>query len=245
MHMVTAGARAMTTMQSVGRVAGMLMIVQGIGGALYNFAALAPVTSPPGFLVNAAPNALRVGVAALIGIVLGAMGTAIAITLLPVLKKLSERMAFGLLALAVAALALAVVENGMVMSMLSLSKAYAATAGADPQAFAGLRGVVAASRNWAHYTHMVVGGSTFFLLYLTAFRFALVPRVLAAFGMAAAVLQITVVSLPFLGGRVIFPLLAPAGLAHFAFALWLLAKGFADSATSQIRQREPAQRLAL
>jgi len=36
------------------------------------------------------------------------------------------------------------------------------------------------------------------------------------------------VSLPLLGGHVIFPLLAPAGIANLALAVWLLAKGFAD-----------------
>ena len=129
----------------------------------------------------------------------GAFAAAIAITVLPVFKKYSERMALWFLALAIAALSLAVVENGTVMSMLSLSKAYAASNSADPAAFEGLRGVVAASRNWAHFTHLVVGGSTFFVLYATQFRFALIPRALAAFGMAAVALQIATVCLPFFG----------------------------------------------
>ena len=66
------------------------------------------------------------------------------------------------------------------------------------------------------------------MLYATTFRFALLPRALAVFGMAAVAVQIATVSLPLLGGHVIFPLLAPAGIAHLALALWLLTKGFAD-----------------
>ncbi len=231
----------MTTAKSVGRTAGMLILLQGIGSALVNFVLFEPVIAPPGFLVNASAHALRVGTTALLGIVMGAFATAIAITVLPVFKKYSERMALLFLALAIAALSLAVVENGTVMSMLTLSKAYAASNGADPAAFEGLRGVVAASRNWAHFTHLVVGGSTFFVLYATTFRFALIPRALAVFGMAAFVLQMATVSLPFFGGRVIFPLLAPAGIANLALALWLLAKGFADPEPSELRQRDRAQ----
>ena len=68
------------------------------------------------------------------------------------------------------------------------------------------------------------------MFYATTFRFALIPRALAALGMAAVALQIATVSLPFFGGRVIFPLLAPAGIANLALAVWLLAKGFADKA---------------
>lgn len=218
----------MTTAKKVGRTAGLLMLVQGIGGYLTNFGLLAPAIAPPGFLVNAAPHALRLGAAALLGIVTGALAAAIAITVWPVFKKYSERMALSLLALAIAALALAVVENGRLMSLLSLSQAYAASNATDAAAFEGLRGVVAASRNWAHFTHLIVGGSTSFVLYATTFRFALIPRAFAVFGMAAVALQIATVSMPLLGGHVIFPLLAPAGIAHFALALWLLTKGFAD-----------------
>jgi hypothetical protein len=188
----------MTDAKTVGRTVGLLVLLQGIGAALVNFVLFAPVIAPPGFLVNAAPHALRVGATALLGILAGAVATAIAITVLPLFKKYSERMALWLLALAIAAFALAVVENGTLMSLLSLSQAYAASNGADPASFEGLRGVVAASRNWAHFTHLVVGGSTFLVLYATTFRFALIPRALAALGMAAFVLQMATVSLPFL-----------------------------------------------
>jgi hypothetical protein len=219
----------MTTATNAGRVAGALILAQGIGGYIVNFGLIAPATAPPGFLVSAAPHALRVGMTALLGIVTGALATAIAITVWPVFRRHSERMALAFLALAVAALALAAVENGRLMSMLSLSQAYAASGAADPAAFEGLRGVVAAARNWAHFTHLIVGGSTFFVLYATSFRFALIPRAIAAFGMAAAALQMATVSMPLLGGHVIFPLLAPAGIANLALAMWLLAKGFADT----------------
>jgi hypothetical protein len=221
----------MTTARNAGRTVGVLVLAQGIGGYLTNFALLGPAIASPGFLVNAAPHALRVGASALLGIVAGGLATAIAIIVLPVFRKYSEAMALWLLALAIAALSLAVVENGKVMSLLSLSQAYAAS-NADAAAFEGLRGVVAASRNWAHFTHLVIGGSTFFVFYATTFRFALIPRALAAFGMAAVALQITTVSLPFFGERVIFALLAPAGIAHLALALWLLAKGLPDRAST-------------
>jgi Domain of unknown function (DUF4386) len=221
----------MTTAKNAGRIAGALILVQGIGGYVVNFGLIAPATAPPGFLVNAAPHALRVGMTALLGIFMGAFATAIAITVWPVFRKHSERMALSFLALAIAALALAVVENGRLMSMLSLSQAYAASGAADPAAFEGLRGVVAASRNWAHFTHLIIGGSTFFVLYATTFRFALIPRAIAAFGMGAVALQMATVSMPLLGGHVIFPLLAPAGIANLALAVWLLTKGFADTSS--------------
>jgi hypothetical protein len=218
----------MTTAMSVGRIAGVLLIVQMTAGYVTNFVLLGPATAPPGFLVNAASHAMGVGASALPGIVGGGISLALAITVLPVLRRLSERMALTFLALSIVALSLAVVESAKVMSMLSLSQAYAATSGADPASLAGLRGVVAAARNWAHFTHLIVGGSTFVALFATLYRFALIPRVLAGFAAAAAALQMVVVSRPLFGGQVIFPLLAPAGIAFLLAALWLMVKGFAD-----------------
>jgi len=221
----------MTTATNVGRTVGVLLIAQMIAGYVTNFVLLQPALDPPGFLVNAAPHASRVGAAALLGIVSAAFSLAIAITVLPILRQLSERMALLFLALSVAALSLAVVENAKVMSLLSLSQAYAASNGADSASFQGLRGVVAAARNWAHFSQLIVGGSTFVALFAALYRFALIPRVLAGFALAAAALQIATVARPFFGAQVIFPLLAPAGIAYLLSAVWLMVKGFPDKTT--------------
>ena len=220
----------MTHPRNAGRIAGALLIAQGIGGYVTNFVLLRPVLASPGSLVNAAPYAFEVGMSAVLGILAGAMALAIAITVLPVLRQFSERTALAFVAMGTVALSLAAVENGTLMSLVSLSKAYAAS-GADPAAFEGLRGVVAASRNWAHFTHIAIGGTTLLVFYVALYRFALVPRVLAAIGLVACALQITSVTRPFFGGEVIFFLLAPLGLANLAVAVWLLIKDFPDKST--------------
>jgi hypothetical protein len=217
----------MTHVVNAGRTAGALMIAQGIGSYVTNFVLLRPVLAPPGALVNAAPHALEVGMSAVLGILAGAIGLAIAITVLPVFRRLSERMALAFVAMGAVALTLAAVENGALMSLVSLSKAYAASGG-EPATFEGLRGVVAASRNWAHFTHITIGGATLLVFYVALYRFALVPPVLAAIGIVACALQITTVTRPFFGGEVIFPMLAPLGLANLAVAVWLLVKGLPD-----------------
>jgi hypothetical protein len=220
----------MTNTRNAGRIAGALLMAQGIGGFMVNFALLQPAIDPPGFLVNAAPHALRVGAAALLGILTGALALAIAVTVLPVLRKYSERMAVSFIALGSVALALAAVESGTMMSLLSLSKAYVES-GADAASFEGLRRIVAASRNWAHYTHLAIGGFTLSIFYLALLRFALIPRALAAFGLLAVALQIVTISRPFFGAAVVFFLLAPLGLANLSVALWLLVKDFPDRST--------------
>ncbi len=167
--------------------------------------------------MNAAPHALESAAAALLGILAGALALAIAITVLPVLRKFSERMALSFIAMGSVALALAAVESGTMMSLLSLSKAYvesgadrgivrraARSRGRIPQL-----GALHASRDWrldvARLLHRAV-------------RFALVPRALAAFGLLACrAADHDECRGPSSALQVVFFLLAPLGLANLAW----------------------------
>lgn len=215
--------------KSIGRMVGVLLIAQMLGGFLVNFALLGPVIStPPGFLVNAAPNSLQISLSVLIGLVTGALSLGIAIAALPLLRRHSSAMALWFVSLATVGLSLAVIENSTVMSLLSLSQAYANASAADANAFEMLRGVVASSRNWAHYTHLLVEGATFLVFYGVLYRYALIPRTLAAFGLIAVALQMTAVAMPLFGYRIVMLMIAPMGLAHLALAIWLTIKGFEE-----------------
>jgi hypothetical protein len=112
--------------------------------------------------------------------------------------------------------------------MLSLSQAYAKADAADAHMFQTLRAVVAAPRNWAHYTGLIFSGSVAFTLYSTLYRFRLVPCALAAFGTLAALSQLIAVARPLFGHSVVFPMIYPLAVSHLALVLWLLAKGFAE-----------------
>jgi hypothetical protein len=63
------------------------------------------------------------------------------------------------------------------------------------------------------------------------FRFALVPRTLAALGMAATLLSTAAVALPLLGFRFLLPLIVPTALTQLALVFWLLARGFHERPT--------------
>jgi hypothetical protein len=130
----------------------------------------------------------------------------------------------------VVGLSVTAVENMSVMSMLSLSEAYAKASAPERDQFQALRVVVASARNWAHYVGRIFDGSTIFVLYAVLYRFALVPRALAALGLVAVMLQLTAVAMPLLGHSVVFPMLAPLGVSQLVLALWLIAKGFRSQA---------------
>jgi hypothetical protein len=224
----------MNDVKLAGRWIALALLAQLVAGPLINFGILATVfQDPPGFIVNAAPHAQDLALAVMLLLGMGAVSASIGIAAWPVLRRRSERMALWLVVLGAACLALAAVECAALMSTLSLSKAYAVAAGADPALYEGLRGVVAAGRNWAHYTHLICEGGLVFVLYTSLFRFRLVPRALAAFGMAAALTQMTAVSMPLFGQPIVFAMLAPLGIAHLALLTWLLLRGLREDGATR------------
>lgn len=73
------------------------------------------------------------------------------------------------------------------------------------------------------------------MLYSLLYRFALVPRALAAFGLITVVLHFTGITLPlFLGYRSLTLMGATMALSHIALALWMMAKGFEERLPSQV-----------
>ena len=216
----------MATAHTAGRVVGFLIVSQMAAGVLVNFVLEAPLFGAPGFLLAASAHSTQIGIAALLGLVAGGIFIAIAITVFPLVRPHSQALAICLVALAAVSLGLTAVENMNVMSMLSLSEAYSKAGAVDRQAFEALRIVVASARNWAHYIGLIVVGSTIFTLYAALYRSALIPRPLAVFGLAAAILQVIAVAMPVLGHGIVFVMLAPLGVSQLLLAVWLIAKAF-------------------
>jgi len=227
----------MATTRRAARTIAVLLLLQMACGPLVNFGLLRPMTDA-GFLANAAAHSPQIGLAVVVGLAMVAMSLGIAIVAFPVFREYSQPMALWLLALAGVGFAVAVVEYVHVLSMLSLSQAYAKTGAADPALFQTLGVAVAATRRWAHYMGLIFGGSVAFVLYGVLYRFALVPRALAAFGVIAALLEVIAVALPLFGGHVVFQLIAPLGLAHLVLVIWLLARGFAERQPAAASPRE-------
>jgi hypothetical protein len=202
-----------------------ILLAQLVVSPIANFALLELATQAPGgFLVNAAPHAKALATAALLSLALAVLSLGIPIVLWPVLRARSERMALALAVLGGVSVALSGLENTGLLSMLSLSQAYAAAGAPDGALYEALREVVRAQRNWAHLIHLLAGGGVLFLMYAALFRFTLVPRWLAGPGALAAALQLIAVAKPLFGGWVIFPMLAPLGVANLLLIGWLLWK---------------------
>jgi hypothetical protein len=221
----------MSNLQRTGRIIGGLLLLQVAAGILLNFVFTAPLFGEPGFLLGAAPHALQIGQSTLIGLAMGLVSVAVACFLYPIFKIQSPALALFYFALVCAGFALTVAENISMMSMLSLSKAYAEFGAANEALYQGLRIVVKETRNWTHYLSLLVSGATLFAFYLALLRGALIPRLLAVVGLLAVCAQLVSISMPVLGGEVDFRLIAPLGICQIVLGLWLLFIGFKQGKT--------------
>lgn len=213
----------------VGRVTGGLLLAHLAAGLVVPFVLLDRVRAGGGFLVNAAANPGQMRAAVILLFTGSAVAIAVGIAAFPVVRRHSLAAGLWLIALAVAGFSLQAVDNGGLLSLLSLSQEYASAGAGRSDVFQALGIVVGAYRKWAHYSYLLVVGSWILLLFASLFRFRLVPRALAGIGVVAALSQIAGVTLRALFGyppetRMAMPL-APV---YVALALWLLVKGFRE-----------------
>ena len=160
-------------------------------------------------LRDPAPHSRQMGLAVVLGLVTTGMLVGVAVTAFPILWPRSQTMPLWILSLAVVSLSVTVMENFALLSLTSPSDA----------------------KDWAHYLAKMFDGVTNLVFYAALYRFVLVPRVLAGFGLIAAPLMIASLAMPLFGHDVMFPLLAPMGLSQLVLALWLVTKGFPQAET--------------
>lgn len=217
----------MTSEKSVGRILGVLLLLHLAAGLIAPFVLLHPLVSPRGFLASAATIPHQVRIAVMLLYAGSALPIGASCAALQLFRQYSSAAAYWLLALAAASFALQAADNAHLLSMLSLSQAFAEAGSADTQLFQTVGIALGALRKWSHYSFLLVIGCWIFLLYSFLFRFRLVPRVLAAFGLLGAVGQIAGVTLRGLWG---YPpetrLAMPLAPAYVALAVWLIVKGF-------------------
>lgn len=213
----------------------MLSLLLIIGGILTNFVLTASLFGKPDFLIAAAGYSSQIATSALLGIAMGLISIGIAALVYPIFRQHSQTLALFYFALAVAGFALTVVENASVMSMLSLSQAYAKAGVAQQELYEGLRIVVMSGRNWTHFTGMTVSSCIMFVFYLAMYRFAFIPRAISIFGLFAVSLHLLAVSMPLFGLDVDFRLIMPLGICEIILAFWLIARGFRGKAMLQAR----------
>ncbi len=209
-----------------GRTVGMLVFLQLVG-LILPFVLLLPLTTGPGgYLASGAHASAQVTLAAFLLFANCVLTIGISITVFRVLRQYSESVALWLVALSVMMFSAQAVDNIHVLTMVSLSQQYAHASGQE-ETFMALAGAVGATRRWAHLSELALIDCWIFLFYGALYRFAVVPRAVAGFGLATVALHFTGIPLRgFLGYGPVAPMGMPMAVSHVTLAVWLLARGF-------------------
>jgi hypothetical protein len=213
--------------KNTGRLIGILLLAQLVGLSL-PFILLMPATNS-GFLENAAGISFQIKVAVFHLFANGALTIGIAIAAFPVLREYSYRMALWFLAVSVIWFSMQAVDNAHILSMLSLSRQYVEGGASNAELFQTLAAMIRSTRRWVHYTELLVIDVWICVLYSFLYRFALVPRALAVFGVLTVIIHTTGITLPMFMSYSSVPLMGfSLALSHLALAVWLLVRGFEE-----------------
>ncbi|HVE56067.1 MAG TPA: DUF4386 domain-containing protein [Pyrinomonadaceae bacterium] len=218
----------MRSAKSIGRTVGILLLLQLAAGLMLPFILIHSLTTgSPGFLTAAAADAFQIRAAVFISFAGAALTLGLGITAFPVFRRYGKATALCFLAVCIISGTLDLVHSATVMSMLSLSRQYAAESGANPEFYQVVGSAVAAMRRSVHITQLAAIGGWIFVFYSSLLRFALIPRGLAVLGLIGIVLQFTGVTLMMLlGSSPIGEMAMPLLPIQITVAVWLMVKGF-------------------
>ncbi len=235
----TRGEQRIHTHRQAAVVVGVLYIlaavVSVIGLELYG-----PILIGSNYLVNGAANKDQVllGAAMELLVVCSVVGTAVG--LFPVLRRVNERVALAYFCFRFMEATVIAVGIISVLSLLTLSQAYAAAAAPDAAAYAASGTLLKAAHDWTFlFGPALMLGINTTLYSSLLFKSRLVPRVIGVMGMGGA-------ALVFLEGiLVLFGVIAqvsvaggllalPVAVFEMTLAVWLIVKGFNRSALAAL-----------
>jgi Domain of unknown function (DUF4386) len=214
---------------AIGRTVGILLLLQLAAALTLPFILSKPITfGSPAFLTAVTEHSFQIRSAVLLSFVGSALTVYLGITAFQVLRLYSKSAALLFVAVCAVSCTLDVVQAGTIMSMLSISNEFVTSSGAtDSHLYQIVGAAVASTRRSAHYTQLLAIGAWLFVFYISLFRFKLVPRVLAFFGIIGVALQFVGVTLMmFLGYRSIGEMAMPLLPIQITVAVWLIIKGF-------------------
>jgi hypothetical protein len=230
------GVREETSMdheRKNGRTVGFLLLIQ-MTGLIVPFVLLHPIAAgPQAFLADAAGASASITTAVFLLFANCALTVGISILMWPMLSRENPAAALWLVALGLIMFCMQAVDNAHILSIVSLSREYAA--GGSAEIYGPLAASLGATRVWVHYTELLVIDLWIGFFYFTLLRLRAVPTVLAVFGLLTVLLHLCGIPLPkFLGLPVNMMLGPPMAVAHIATATWLIARGFRKRADDEL-----------
>ena len=221
---------------TIGRTVGILLLLQLIAALTLPFILSKPITvGSPAFLTAVTAHSFQIRSAILLSFAGSALTVCLGITAFQVFRYYNKSVALLFVVVCGISCILDLVHAATIMTMLSISNQFVMSGAANSELYEVVGASVTAARRSAHITQLLAIGAWMFVFYISLLRFQLIPRGLAVLGVLGVVLQFTGVTvMMFLGYRVIGEMAMPLLPIEIAVAVWLIIKGFINSAPKPV-----------
>ncbi|WP_299261315.1 DUF4386 domain-containing protein [uncultured Aquimarina sp.] len=215
----------MYSIKKIGRITGVFLLIQMILGILINVSLLGPLIFVSDFITKISENTNQVLVSVLLIIITKTIGVGVAIMLFPTFKKLNRGMSFWYLSFSVILFVISVIDNTIILSLVSFSEQYQELSVSDANNLETLGKILQGTRGWVHMMDLLVASVPLSIFYYLMFKSRFVPRILSVLCFFAAILIfINVLSTIFGTGSMY--LYMPMAISQMTFIAWLIIRGF-------------------
>ena len=235
----------MNSNKKAAKIVGVLFLLAAvtavIGLNLYN-----PILNDPDYLIKGTEHANQVILGAVMELILVVSVIGTATTMFPILRKYNETIALWHVCFRFLEAIIITVGVISVLSLLTLSREFVAAGSIDTSSFQASGTVLKAVHDWTFLLGplFMLGINTMMYSYIF-YKSKLVPRFLSILGMTGATLVFICALLVMFG---VFPQISfwgaifaiPVAANEMILAVWLLVKGFNESALASLSDKKNA-----
>ncbi|MFD2611447.1 DUF4386 domain-containing protein [Paenibacillus gansuensis] len=241
----------MSSSKTSANIVGVLFILAAVTSMIAAFIFYKPILNDPDYLIQGSKHANQVILGALMELLLVVSAVGTATTMFPLLRKYNETIALWHLCFRFLEAIIITVGIISVLSLVTLSREFVAAGAADPASFQVSGTVLKAIHDWTFMLGplFMLGINTMMYSYIF-FKSKLVPRFISILGMTGAALVFIYALLVMFGviqqvsalGAI---LALPVAANEMILAVWLISKGFNDSALASMSANKKASEISV
>jgi hypothetical protein len=184
------------------------------------------IISAPNHLLTVSANSLQVAIGGVVMLICAAAEVALGALMFPILEGHDERIALGYLGSKIVDAIFFAVWVILLLIQIPLGGEYLKAAAVDLPALQALSSASLQASQYAYQISQIAVVFAGFLLCQTFFKTSMVPRWLAAWGLAGYAVLLCGAMLEILGFNLHLMQTIPGGLFELFICIWLIAKGF-------------------
>jgi Domain of unknown function (DUF4386) len=206
-------------------------MVVGVGGNIL----IQSILGAPDSLASAAANSMLVAAGVMLWLLAVAGDAAHGILMFPILRRYSERIAFGYFGARMMDAVFVGIMALLILFQLPLAREYLKAGVADASNLQSLSTVFMQAQLYAYHFGMITVGFAGLLLNYVFYRARLLPRLLGVWGLVGYAVILCGSMLEVAGFDLMLIHTLPGGLWEIVIGLWLIAKGFSSSPVASQR----------